>query len=45
MRLGTRANVLRIHADPADETVVGTKLVLAQMFLVLTTKTEIASAA
>jgi hypothetical protein len=29
----------------ATKTVVGTKLVLAQMFLVLATKTEIASAA
>jgi hypothetical protein len=30
------APILRVHANPGDGTVVGTKVVLAQIFLVLT---------
>jgi hypothetical protein len=30
------AQILRIHANPGDGTAVGTKVVLAQIFLVLT---------
>jgi hypothetical protein len=35
MRLRTRANLLRIRANPGSGTVVGTSVVLAQVFLVL----------
>jgi hypothetical protein len=34
--LRTRASFLRIRANPGDGTVVGTSVVLAQVFLVLT---------